>query len=242
MEKRLRFSLGYFLIAVALVFVVHTFVVGEETGQISYAQFKQLVSTGKITDVVIGPEHVSGKLPSLEVEGILSPEQVQRLKQFGGTTHVVRAVKVEDPKLVEELEAHKISFSGRLAEELAFGDISTGAQDDLQRATDIALSMVTQYGMSETLGLRTFERERRSRFLESAAISSKEYSEEKSSAIDAEVEEIFKRSHARVQRILSERRTVLDQIAHRLLEKEVVDGEELRAILGEQVPARAAVG
>src|SRR5262252_9014256 len=59
-----------------------------------------------------------------------------------------------------------VLLGGRVAEELAFGDISTGAQDDLQKATDIAYSMVTRYGMSETVGLRTFEADRRSAFLD----------------------------------------------------------------------------
>lgn len=624
MEKRLRFSIWYFLVALALVFLVHTFLVEEDAGQITYAQFKQLVDAGKVTDVVIGTDYVSGKLTTLEVEGILSPEHIQRLKQLSGTTYYFRAVKVEDPKLVEELETHKVSFAGRLsntwlanllswvislvfflvlwgflfrrigagagpgagglmsigrskakvyveseirvtfadvagideakeelrevveflrtperfrrlggkipkgvllvgapgtgktllaravageakvpffsmsgsefvelfvgvgaarvrdlfeqakqkapcivfideldalgksrsmnplgthdereqtlnqllvemdgfdpnvgviimaatnrpeildaallragrfdrhvaldrpdvrgreeilrvhtrtvklaadvdirivaartpgfvgadlanavneaallaarrdrtevamqdfddaidritagaekktrvmskrekeivayhesghaliasllpnmdpvrkisiiprgiaalgytqqlptqdrylmtrseledrmavllggrvAEEMVFGDISTGAQDDLQKATDIALSMVTQYGMSETLGLRTFERERRSRFLDSPVLSPKEYSEEKSSAIDSEVEAIFKRSHERVLRILSEQRAILDEVAHRLLDKEVIDGDELRALLAGHEQSQAA--
>ena len=94
-----------------------------------------------------------------------------------------------------------VLLGGRVAEELAFGDVSTGAQDDLQKATDIALSMVTRYGMSETLGLRTFESERRSAFLDTPMAPSKDYSEEKASAIDAEVEKILERSHDKVRGI-----------------------------------------
>jgi cell division protease FtsH len=135
-----------------------------------------------------------------------------------------------------------VLLGGRVAEELAFGDISTGAQDDLQKATDIALSMVTRYGMSETLGLRTFESERRSAFLETPITPSKDYSEEKASAIDAEVEKILARSHDKVRRILSERRGILDQVAHRLLEKEVMDGDELRAMLANHAEPRRAGG
>ena len=135
-----------------------------------------------------------------------------------------------------------VLLGGRVAEELAFGDISTGAQDDLQKATDMALSMVTQYGMSETLGLRTFERERRSPFLEMPTFQrSKEYSEEKAGAIDAEVEKILERAHEKVRRILIERRSILDEVAHRLLDKEVLDGDELRAMLANHAePTRAA--
>ncbi|MFI5364314.1 MAG: ATP-dependent zinc metalloprotease FtsH [Candidatus Binatia bacterium] len=135
-----------------------------------------------------------------------------------------------------------VLLGGRVAEELAFGDISTGAQDDLQKATDMALSMVTQYGMSETLGLRTFERERRSAFLEMPTFQrSKEYSEEKAGAIDAEVEKILERAHEKVRRMLIERRSILDEVAHRLLDKEVLDGDELRAMLANHAePTRAA--
>ncbi len=135
-----------------------------------------------------------------------------------------------------------VLLGGRVAEELAFGDISTGAQDDLQKATDIALSMVTQYGMSETLGLRTFERERRSAFLDMPTMPrSKEYSEQKAGVIDAEVEKILERAHEKVRRMITERRSILDEVAHRLLEKEVLDGDELRALLAAHVePKRAA--
>jgi cell division protease FtsH len=137
-----------------------------------------------------------------------------------------------------------VLFGGRVAEELVFGDISTGAQDDLQKASDIALSMVTQYGMSESIGLRTFEPERRSAFIEAPMMSGRrDYSEEKASAIDAEVEKIIERMHDRVRRILTEQRPILDELAHRLLEKEVVDGEELQALLASHAhaPQRAAV-
>jgi cell division protease FtsH len=135
-----------------------------------------------------------------------------------------------------------VLLGGRVAEELVFKDISTGAQDDLQKATDIALSMVTRYGMSDALGLRTFEPERRSAFLDMPLAPRKDYSEEKASAIDAEVQRILEDVHAKVRRILTERRSVLDQIAHRLLEREVMDGDELRALVGvDTPPERAAV-
>jgi cell division protease FtsH len=133
-----------------------------------------------------------------------------------------------------------VLLGGRVAEELVFGDISTGAQDDLQKATDIALAMVTQYGMSEALGLRTFERERRSAFLETPVMPRKEYSEEKAGAIDTEVEQLLSQSHEKVRRMLVEKRDLLDEIARRLLEKEVVDGDDLRALIAGHQPAQRA--
>ena len=134
-----------------------------------------------------------------------------------------------------------VLLGGRVAEELVFADVSTGAQDDLQKATDIALSMVTRYGMSEGLGLRTFDSEHRSAFLDGPAMPPhKDYSEEKASAIDTEVEKMLARAHDKVRRLLTERRNVLDQVAQRLLEREVMDGDELRAMLALHAPAQRA--
>ena len=115
MEKRLRFSIWYFVAALAVIIVVHTFLVQEQAGEISYAQFKQLVAAGKVTDVVVGPDYVTGKLTGLDLAGVLTDEQIAQLKQMPGTTHYFRTVKVDDPKLIETLEAHKIPFSGRVA-------------------------------------------------------------------------------------------------------------------------------
>lgn len=126
-----------------------------------------------------------------------------------------------------------VLLGGRVAEEIIFGDISTGAQDDLQKATDTARSMVTTYGMSEQLGLRTFEKERRSLFLETPLATQKDYSEEKAAAIDKEVEAILDRAYRRVHELLTARKSVLEKLAQLLLEKEVLDGDELRRIMGE---------
>ncbi len=132
----------------------------------------------------------------------------------------------------------KVLLGGRVAEELVFDDVSTGAQDDLQKATDIALSMVTQYGMSANLGLRTFE-SRRSAFLEGAMMPRKDYSEAKASDIDAEVSRIIEQAHDSVRGLLTARRAVLADIAGRLLTKEVMDGEELRGLIARAREARS---
>lgn len=126
-----------------------------------------------------------------------------------------------------------VLLGGRVAEEIVFGDVSTGAQDDLQKATDIALSMVTRYGMSEALGLRAFESPRRSLFLESPTATHRDYSEEKAAAIDAEVERVLQRAHERVRALLLRHRNQLERVSAWLLEKEVLDGEQLRQLLTE---------
>ncbi len=124
-----------------------------------------------------------------------------------------------------------VLLGGRVAEEITFGDVSTGAQDDLQKATDIARSMVTEYGMSERLGLRTFEKERRGLFLDTPWATKKDYSEEKAAEIDKEVEDILERAHRQVQALLTAKKPLLEQLAGLLLEKEVLEGEELRRVI-----------
>jgi len=131
----------------------------------------------------------------------------------------------------ELLDRLAVLLGGRVAEELVFGEISTGAQNDLQRATDIARSMVAEFGMSDRLGLVTYERDRRPMFLPESFSSNKTYSEEKAAQIDEEVSRVIEESHQRVRNILSSHRNVLDTLARLLLEKEIVQGEELRRML-----------
>jgi cell division protease FtsH len=139
----------------------------------------------------------------------------------------------------ELLDRLAVLLGGRVAEELVFKEISTGAQNDLQRASDIARSMVTEYGMSESLGLVSYERPRQPTFLPESFSSSKNYSEAKAAQIDEEVTRFVEEAHQRVRKILSERRKVLDDLAHLLSEKESVQGEELRKMLSAAKPSVA---
>ncbi len=133
-----------------------------------------------------------------------------------------------------------VFLGGRVAEELVFDEISTGAQNDLQRASDIARAMVAEYGMSESLGLVSYERPRQPMFPPDGFSSGKQYSEAKAAQIDDEVSRIMEEAHQRVRRILSERRTVLDDLARLLSQKESVQGEELRQMLASAVGIKAA--
>ena len=126
-----------------------------------------------------------------------------------------------------------------MAEELVFGDISTGAQDDLQRATNLARDMITRYGMSEALGLTMYDPPRQALFLDVPAASAREYSEETARGIDGEIRALLAAAHDRVRGTLSERRTALDAVASVLLEREVVEREQLTRLLGESTPAAA---
>jgi cell division protease FtsH len=136
----------------------------------------------------------------------------------------------------ELLDRLAVLLGGRVAEEQVFGEISTGAQNDLQRATDIARSMVTEYSMSESLGLVTYERPRQATFLPESFTPRKAYSEKKAAQIDDEVTRVIEEAHQRVRGILSTHRKVLDDLAHLLSQEEIVQGETLRKMLGKTKP------
>ncbi|HJS91565.1 MAG TPA: ATP-dependent zinc metalloprotease FtsH, partial [Steroidobacteraceae bacterium] len=141
-------------------------------------------------------------------------------------------------KRTELLDRLDVLLGGRVAEEIVYGDVSTGAQDDLQRATDMARHMVTQYGMSERLGQVTFDSPRAGAFLQVAdAPVRNNYSEETAKLIDEDIARLIRDAHARVRRTLTDKRPALDALARLLLEHEVVDRAALDEILRTQRPA-----
>jgi cell division protease FtsH len=148
---------------------------------------------------------------------------------------------LEDRYLMTRQDLHSqlaVLLGGRSAEEIAFGEISTGAQNDLQRATDIARAMVTEFGMSETLGAVNYNGHKRAAFLETPFMQERgTYAEETAQKIDAEVKRILGEAHEEARRILRERRDVLDALSKRLLVKEVIEADELKEIMG-PVPPR----
>jgi cell division protease FtsH len=129
----------------------------------------------------------------------------------------------------ELLDRIDVYLGGRVAEELVFGDVSTGAQNDLQMATELARHMVTQYGMSERLGLAAFEQGAGSMLY--AAPGHRDYSERTARLIDADIARLLDDAHERVRATLRERRGLLDTLAHALLEKETVDRVDLDALI-----------
>jgi cell division protease FtsH len=124
-----------------------------------------------------------------------------------------------------------VLLGGRVAEEMIFGDISTGAQNDLQKATEIARTMVTQFGMSERLGLVALEGPRTPPFLPVPTPAQKEYSDETARMVDEEIKKLLNDAHVKVRDLLGVHRQALEELAKLLLEKEVVDRPELLAIL-----------
>jgi cell division protease FtsH len=131
-----------------------------------------------------------------------------------------------------------VMLGGRVAEELCCADISTGAQNDLERATETARQMVTRFGMSERLGPVTFGRPLRARFLDVGFGDEQNFSEETAREIDAEVRSILEAEHRRARRILEGRRELLERMARRLLEVETLEKEDLDALL-KGVPVQA---
>ncbi len=122
-------------------------------------------------------------------------------------------------------------LGGRAAESIVFGDVSTGAHNDLSRATDIARSMVKEYGMSEKLGQIYLSSEKGGRFLDAGSPGdAHEYSEETARAIDAEIRSIIHSQYETALSILQQRRDVLKQGALVLLEKEKIDREEIEEL------------
>jgi cell division protease FtsH len=130
-----------------------------------------------------------------------------------------------------------VLLGGRIAETIIFGDSSTGAHNDLQRATDIARAMVSEYGMGKTLGLATFPKPTRSMFLspDQVPLSGRDYSEATAARLDAEITSLLEDAAARVHSLLEGKRAVLEKIAAKLLEKESLDEAEFNALLGEAV-------
>ena len=124
-----------------------------------------------------------------------------------------------------------VLMGGRVAESLVLNEISTGAQNDLQRATDIVRRMITEYGMSEELGPLTFGRRHEEVFLGRDLGHDRNYSEAIAFAIDKEARAFVETAYNRAKEILETHIDKLHQVANRLMEVEIMDGEEFRAIM-----------
>ncbi|WP_448572027.1 ATP-dependent zinc metalloprotease FtsH4 [Trichothermofontia sp.] len=134
-------------------------------------------------------------------------------------------------------------LGGRSAEEIVFGSITTGAANDLQRATDLAERMVTTYGMSKVLGPLAYEKGQQNAFLGDGGMVNprRMVSDETAQAIDAEVKDIVEGAHQQALAILHQNRDLLEKIAQRILETEVIEGEELQTLLAEAKSPEAAL-
>ncbi len=125
-------------------------------------------------------------------------------------------------------------LGGRAAEEIIFGDISTGAHNDLARATDITKSMIKEYGMSDRLGQVYFAHEKRQQFLDIGMRETGDYSNATAEAIDEEIKTIISTEYAKALEILRSKKDILQKGAELLLEKEKIEGAEIKALMANQ--------
>ena len=128
-----------------------------------------------------------------------------------------------------------VLLGGRIAEEIIFDEMSTGAQNDLEKASDIARRMVKYYGMSDKLGIVTFEPENKSAFMGWGMGSNKDYSEETARDIDIEVKKIIDDTYAKTREMLEKQKPMLIKLSKMLMEKEVIEEEELKKILNDEI-------
>jgi cell division protease FtsH len=141
------------------------------------------------------------------------------------------------PQLEDQL---CVMLGGRGAEYLVYdGVVSTGASDDLQRATELAREMVARFGMSDRLGNMTYGLPANQRFLRAmAGMEERDYSDRTAQAIDEEIRKLIDTSYDHVKKVLQENRAALERIVHRLIEKETLDEDELKALLEPEAAAK----
>jgi cell division protease FtsH len=156
-------------------------------------------------------------------------------RSIGALGHVLQLPTQEKFLLTQpELEDRlAVMLGGRVAEDIIYdGVISTGANNDLERASELARQMVTHYGMSTVLGPMTYGKAQTSQFLSSSLrAEDRNYSEQTAEAIDAEVRRIIDETYKRVRKVLLSRREELGRIATELMRKETLSREELWVLL-----------
>ena len=160
----------------------------------------------------------------------------------GGFT---KTIPTEDRSLItrNQLEAKlAMAMGGRVAEELVFGEITTGASNDLEQATNIAQKMVTRYGMSKKLGPRTFGKREEMVFLGREISEQRDYSDRVAKTIDEEVRRLIQTAYDTAKRILKEERVRLDHISDYLLEHETIDEEQVPDLFDAPFDAPPAAG
>ena len=160
----------------------------------------------------------------------------------GGFT---KTIPTEDRSLItrNQLEAKlAMAMGGRVAEELVFGEITTGASNDLEQATNIAQKMVTRYGMSKKLGPRTFGKREEMLFLGREISEQRDYSDRVAKTIDEEVRRLIQTAYDTAKRILKEERVRLDHISDYLLEHETIDEEQVPDLFDAPFDAPPAAG
>ncbi len=208
--------------------------------------------------VIAGPERKSRLISNKEKEIIATHEAghaiVAKLLPRTDPVHKISILPrgmalgytmqlpIEDRYLISKLELLDhiaVMLGGRVAEEIVFSDITTGAHNDLERATETARLMVTEYGMSDKIGPLTLGKKHKQVFLGRDISEDKNYGEGVASIIDSEIKNIISECYAKAEKILVENKEKLQSIARVLIEKETMEGEELDKILNNNNTKRA---
>ena len=181
--------------------------------------------------------HESGHaIVATSIPGMDPVHKISIVQRGFGALGYTMQLPLEDRYLLQRkdlLNQLAVLLGGRTAEEIALGEISTGAQNDLLRATDIARAMVTEWGMSDALGAINYDGHKRSKFLEMQIGPERgAYAEDTGRLIDSEVKRIMTDAHDRAREILTRSRDMLERVTRRLLEIEVMEGEQLRQLMG----------
>lgn len=143
---------------------------------------------------------------------------------------------IEDKKLhtkTEFLEELAVMLAGQIAEKIIFNEVTTGAQSDLRQATKLAKRLITEYGMSEKMGLRTFGEREEMIFLGKEIHERRDYSEKTAEEIDSEIHRMTEEAAKLAEKIIKEKRKYLDKIVVALKEKETIESEEFEALFAE---------
>ncbi|MGE3153697.1 MAG: ATP-dependent zinc metalloprotease FtsH [Nitrospiraceae bacterium] len=184
----------------------------------------------------VAHHEVGHALVALSIPGADSVHKISIIPRGIAALGYTMQLPTEDRFLMTKSELKDkiaVLLGGRAAEELVYQEVSTGAQDDLLKATDIAKSMVKSYGMSDKLGQVSFETARQPLFLQTGRTPQGDYSEETSREIDCEVREIIDAEFERARAVLHRDEPTLRKAAQVLLSKEVISGDELKAILAD---------
>jgi cell division protease FtsH len=179
-------------------------------------------------------------LVALNVSGADPVQKISIIPRGVAALGYTLQLPTEDRFLMTKSELENriaVLLGGRVAEELVFHEASTGARDDLVKATDIAKSMIKAYGMSEHLGKVSFDRNQQPLFLQNGqSIAQADYSDDIAKEIDLEVRQIIERQYERALSILRTNAENLHSAAAALLGKETITGEELAAIVASRTP------
>jgi cell division protease FtsH len=172
---------------------------------------------------------------AMSIPGMDPVHKISIVQRGFGALGYTMQLPLEDRYLMQRSDLqHQLAvlLGGRTAEEIALGEISTGAQNDLLRATDLSRAMVTEWGMSEVLGAINYNGHKRPAFLDIPLGPERgAYAEDTGRLIDSEVKRLMTEAHDNARAILTEKRSVLETVTRRLLEIEVMESDELRRLM-----------